>query len=344
MKVITTPPVVWETGEIFTPEDQNRVYLYAKDAISDVAEKRFTRSPLVLPFVTDVGSAYTEALTAENRSYLFICPTTCIIERAFLHANMTSNAEVQVNITKLSGGATPDGATTPWLSSGGAIASAAEDTEDNNQDRILLEANTPYVIAVTSSGTFTLERFDVVLHLLTDRWLPSGTLAIPLFSPVLVTDESPRNASFVTSNNSALATEAAKFAANKLAPAPFVCIKHGVLSTTDADLLRFTLPRFSDARAQAVVRRLYVAAAMTDTTGGTVSATLKDAGGATLASVSQNMAGITRTSKDSGAISHALAGSGKSPATTGDDYRIELANTSATNNALWLLAFAWISR
>lgn len=344
MKVISSvQPVVISAGEIFGPEDQNRIYNYARDAVSDVAEKRYTRSPLTLPFVTDVGSAYTQALTAENLSYLFICPTTCIIERAFLDANMTSSAEVQVNITKLSGGSTPDGATTPWLSSGGAISSASTDTKDNNQDRVLLEANTAYVIAVSSSSNFTLERFDVILHLLTDRWMPSGALAIPLFSPTLVTDADARDATTVTNNNTALSTEAAKFAANKYAPAPFMCIKHGMVSGTDADLLRFTLPRIKSSRAQAVVRRIYVACAMTSNAGGTVSATLKDSGGSTLASASVNMAGITRSFGDSGNQSISLVGS-NGAAVTGDDYRVELANSSAANSALWALAYVWISR
>lgn len=343
MKVLTQP-LTYVTGDVLAPEDLDRAWLYSRDAVADVAQRRWTKGFLTFPFVQDVATPYTNATTAELLSYRFTCPVTCQVERAFLSGNLTCTGDVQVNITKVSGGTTPTGATAPYLSTGGTIASASTDTADVNVDRVQLEAGAEYKITV-SGTTFSFDRFDVTLQVAVDRWNVSGALAIPNFNPTLLTDLNMADATLVAANNTALATEAVKFASALTAPTPMLFVAHGFTSATDTDLLRFTVPRFSNVRGQAIVKRIYVYAVMSGTGGGTVTATLKSAGGSTLASASANVAGVTFASADSGALSVALtaAPTGTS-ADTSVDCRLEFANSSAGTSCLRAHAIVWIAR
>jgi hypothetical protein len=340
MKIITTPRV-WTTGELLAPEDLDALYLYAKDAVSDRASARWARSWLPVPFVTDVGAPYTEASGA-LLTFKFTCPTTCIIEGAHLSASMVSSAEVTVSITATSGGATPSGATTPWLSTGGEVLSAAVDTKDENLDRILLAAGTEYSITVASSGTFTLDRFDLMLRIAVDRWCLAGTTSVPAFSPTLLSDASFADATVIAANNTALATEGAKFASALGAVFPILFVHHGLTSGTSNAMRRHTLPRMATARGTMVMKRLYIDAVMAANVTSAVAASVLNAGLVSVGVVSSaSLVAASRASGDSGAVSVNLHGADAE--NTANDYVMQLSSGTATN-CLRASALLWVAR
>lgn len=338
MKVLTAP-VTYVDGDILVPEDLNALYLYARDAVADAASKRWAKSILPIQCVQIVGTTITDTSGA-LLVHRFKSPVTCIVERAFLSANMTSSAAVTVAITETSGGATPAGATVPLLSTGEAITSAATDTADVNTDRFVLTAGTEYSITIASSAAFALSRFDVTLHLAVDRWTLAGTTSIPDFDPTLVTDASMRDATVVAANNTALTTEANKFASALGAMMPMVFHAHNILSGTDADLRTFTIPRIASARARAVIKRIYVFADMAAAggAGDVVTATI----GASVATADVN--GVAYAAGDSGVLAVSLDGAAVSASTTGDDLEIVLNNNDAANTCNRATAIVWLAR
>jgi hypothetical protein len=346
VKVLTTQPVQFQTGDILPPEDLNHVFLYARDAVLDVTEKRFTKSSLTFPFVVDMVTPYGDVMTGtEELIYRFICPTTCVVLRGFLNANMVSSAEVQVNITRTLGGSIT-GLVSPWLSTvsntntTGAIVDNTVITTDINVDRFVLNAGDEYQIAVSSTGTFSLNRFDVTLDIATDRWCPSGTTSVPDFNPTLMTDASGLDPSIVNNNVTALTTTMSGFVTH--APAPMLFVKHGLVSGTDINLCQFHVPRFLSSRAVSVIRRLYVWCFMSGTGGSTVSAILKNAAGTTITTASVNMSGLTHGSGDSGNVAVALHGAATDNAS--NDFTVLLNNVSGGVNAIKIYALLWVSR
>lgn len=344
MKVIDAP-LTFVTGDVLPPEDLNALYLYARDAVADVASKRWAKSIFPIQCAQIVGTAVDETAGA-LLVHRFKCPQTCIVERAYLSANLTSAAEVTIAITATSGGATPTGATTPWLTTKGAVASAATDTNDINTDRFVLTADTEYSITIASSGTFDFSRLDITLHLAIDRWTLAGTTSVPDFDPVLVTDASARDATVVVANNAALTTEAGKFAASPGAVMPMVFHVHNFLSGTDADLRTITIPRISDARAKMVVKRIYVFADMAANggAGDTVTADLQNAAGASQATAVADVNGVAYAAGDSGALTVNLHGSGVSAATVADDFKLVLTNNDAANQCDRATVLVWVAR
>lgn len=348
MKIPSTQPLTFATNDLLAPSDLNDVFRFAGQALDEASSKRWAKATVVIPFMPSIAVPYTEAtVPAAVRTVRFLCGQTCVIERAFLRANLVSTAAVEVNITAASGGATPAGATTPWLSTLAAVSSPTTDVSDTNPDRVLLVAGTEYIIAVSSTGTFTLGRFDVELHTATDRWTPAGTLIAPTYSPTLFTDASAPNATVVAANISTLTTETNKLANNVLAATPMFFQVHSLLSGTDIDLRTFPIPRFASTRAQSRVVRMFLRVEMAAIggVGQTVSATLRNAGGTSLQAVSVSVNGVsTGVSQDSTAISIPVAGVGVSAGTTTDDYKLEFANSSAGTAAAKVTCFLWLSR
>lgn len=116
MKVISsTQAVRFTTGDALSPSDLNDVFLYAKDAVSDVAEKRFALAAIVFQH----NPGLTSGATVAFRTVRFVCPIACSIVRAFLDANLTAASEVTFSIQRADTSAIPDGATTPFLSIAG---------------------------------------------------------------------------------------------------------------------------------------------------------------------------------------------------------------------------------
>jgi hypothetical protein len=344
MKVLTAP-LTFVDGDILPPEDLNALYLYARDAVADVASKRWAKAVLPIQCTQVVGTNITEA-SAALLTHRFKCPVTCIVERAFLSANMTSSGEVTVVIIA-TGGSTPTGATVPLLSTAAAVTVMATDTNAINTDRFVLTAGTEYSLTITPAAgvTFILERFDITLHVAVDRWTLAGTTSVPDFDPTLVTDASARNATVVAANNTALTTEANKFAAALGACMPMVFHVHGFLDVTDADLRTITIPRISSARGLCIVKRIYVFADMAGAGGAadTITADLQNASSVSQATAVADVNGVSYAAGDSGALSVALHGS-VSAATTTDDFKLILTNNDAANVCNRATVLIWVAR
>lgn len=364
MKVIESQRVDFVTGQNMPPEDINAVLLYGLEALDDVAQKRFQRSPLPLPFVTDVGAAYTQASNVEVRTYRFTCPVTCVVERAFLHANMTSNAETVWNIVTAAG-AVPAGATVPWLSTKGAvvfdntalvgavsadgvIASAANDVEDNNPDRVLLVAGAEYKITVSSptAGNFTLERADIILHVITDRWQQGANTDSPIFLPTLNRDgDLDDTAVNLTDTLAAFNVAVATLATHLEAPAPLLFVRHGLLSGTGANIRNFTIPLADPNRSKCRVTKIYGYAFVAGAC--TIKFILKNAAGVTQAEVDVVCAGAGFFSSGAlaaGALPASLVGIAGDPAVGANDWTLEMQNTSAVNDGTKVYSLVWVSR
>lgn len=339
MKVVSNPHT-FATSDVLTPEDLNEVYLYARDAVADVASKRWVKFPLVYQCVTDVGTPYTQASGA-LLVLKFWCPWRCVVERAQIFANMTqSGGAVEVAITKNSDTSTPTGASAPWLTTGAtAIADASVETTAFSGDRFVLAANTEYDITISGS-TFSLERFDLALSLATDRWNSAGTESTPDFDPTLFTDASARDATVVSANNSALATAALAPSSALGAPAGSVFMIHGVSSTSDTDLLRVTFPVVETARATMEAKAVYLDCVMAGTGGNTVDAIWYDEGAAGFADATAVTAGVSRAS---GSATATETMNGAAAETGANDFYIDVlpGNTEVVTRAI---VIAWVAR
>jgi hypothetical protein len=348
MKIMRVSPVNFVTGEMLDVRDINAALGYVRDATIFAARKRYNRSVIVIPFVTSVSSAYTHAdIGTDKVQFRFTCPNTCVIERAYLNANMTCSAEVKVDITT-TGGTTASGASSPWLSTDTAITDASVDTEDVSLDRVQLTAGTEYKITVSGGGAaVSMQRFDVILHVLTDRWTPSGTYIdqeevarVSGLDPDTVT-----TAANVNAKNTLLSTYTGNFATYKTAPSPALFHIHGLTSTTDADLRTFRVPRFSSTTAQGKAVNLYVFALTggAGSPGDTVTATLQNSAGSTLVTATADASGAAGwTTGSTGAISQSLVGA-VSTEDSSSDYRIVLATNSA-GTITKAHAILWVSR
>ena len=300
MKVISsTQSVRFTTGDALSPSDLNDVFLYGKDAVADVAEKRFALAALVLPFLPGL----TNADAVGERTHRFVCPVACTVVRAFLDANLTAAAAVTLSIQRADTSAIPTGATTPFLNIA-AGATTADDVDDTNIQSVTLEAGVVYDIIVAGTS-FTVERLNVVLHVLVDRWRAGGALAVPDFA---FDDFTDGNADALVVDGAAddLATEAAKFTARAMGPA---IVTRTVFdsATVAADLL-CVLPVPVNTRCAARIVRAYLTSVTKTTVGQVVTAVLKNAAGATLATLSNNHATDLQMTVDSGALAVSLNG------------------------------------
>lgn len=358
---VVTGPRTFHAGDVVDPADLNALLLYGSEALADVASKRYAHGILPLQFSKTMATPYDEVLSTEMRTLRFKCPVTCVVERAFLSANMVSSAEVTVDI--ITGVSTvPAGGTTPWLSTVGAlvddvvsttgiIASAASTVTAINTNRILLVAGTEYEVVVSTVGaaTFDLYRFDVILHVVTDRWQPAGAEAVPAYAPVLLTDADPRDADEVVATAADFAAEVATIAV--LAPVPQLYVCHDVVSGTASGFRTFRLPVFDNAqgrepevvRGQGRIVRVYLFAVMASGAGSDVSAVLKDEYGTTIHTLTLSVAGVTQASGDSGVLDADITDENRSTSLS-LQYTLVLANADAAVNALKIYAVVWVSR
>jgi hypothetical protein len=356
MIVQTEQRVKWEAGEIVAPEDLNAIWLYAGDALDDVASRRFAKGVLPIQCVEGVGTAYTQAMNVEELTFRFISPVTCIIERGFFSANMTCTGDVTVGITDTLGN-TPSGCTAPWLSTKGAvntttgaivdattgiITSASSDVQAFNGDKFVLVAGTEYKIIIAGSANFTLNRFDLALHIATDRWMTAGTVALPSFDPTLFNDLDAADPSLVNANNSALTTAANLLSSSKRAPLPMAFTVHGFVTGTSVNRRKFRIPRFDSSRARAKVIAIYLFAYTAGAC--TITATLRTAGGATLQTVNAAVVATQMSASLTGISEDLAAGSSGISATSASDYTLEISNSSGAVNCIKATCLVWISR
>ena len=297
MKVIsTTSSVNFNNDNALSPNDINDVFLYAKDAIADVGEKRYAIAAISFPFVQDMSTGLTNASSVQARRHRFICPVDCTIVRAFLEGSVTAAAVMQVNIAT-AGGVTPDGATTPYLNVA-AGATTAADVEDINIQSVTLDAGQTYNLTL-SGASFTTERCNVVLHVLVDRWRSTGTLDVPAFDYTDLTDtDGTGDAAAVNASSAALAVESAKFTRRAMSPGLWLRTAFTSASGTLVDVVPVPAP----TRNAGGIVRAYLSSS-TAALGQVVTAVLKDNSGATVATMSNNHAANLIMTVSSGALS-----------------------------------------
>lgn len=334
MKVLTEQPVKFATGGTLAPEDLNRVMLYAQDAVADVAQRRWAKATLTLPFTRTVGDPYTQALAAEELTWRFACPFECVLERAYLSGNLTCTGQLQFSLTTAAG-ATPTGATTPYLATDGSVTDATVDTADFNVDRVVLSAGVEYKLTV-SGTTFSLARADVTLFLAVDRWKSSGSLDVPVFTPTLHLASGSPNATTVNANTTALALQANKFqSARGMTPVFFA-----VTDLAGGATQTMSLPRWESTRARAVFTYTYAAAVMASSTTGTLSIAVKNSSGVSVGGQTLNVSASTFGSQLINGSLQSLTGSGVSASTT-SDYTVSITNNTAVN-ALKAYVIVWV--
>lgn len=336
MKVLTEQIVKFTTGGTLAPEDLNRVMLYAQDAVADVAQRRWAKSTLTLPFTRTVGDPYTQALTTEELTWRFMCPVECVLERAYLSGNLTCTGQLQFSLTT-AGGTTPTGATNPYLATDGSVTDATVDTQDLNVDRVVLGAGVEYKLTLLGT-TFVAARADVTLHLAVDRWKSSGTLDVPAFSPTLHLASGSPSATTVNANTAALTTQAAKFGASRgMTPIFFTVTDLGVLSTQT-----LSLPRWSSSRARASFSYTYAAAVLASSTTGSFAIAIKNTSGVTVGGQTLSITASTFGSQlvAGSPVPLTAAGAFLSVATT-SDYTVSITNNTAVN-ALKAYVIVWV--
>jgi hypothetical protein len=311
------------------------------------------------PFVEDVGTAYTQAMNVEERTYRFTCPVNCVVKRGYFSGNFTATPAagdtvgLRVDLTD-TGGAVPAGATAPYLQSGAtAVASATTDTSDANLEHVALTAGTEYkfIVSIAAGGVFTLNRFDLD----SPRRRRSMVDVRHARCPVLRSDPLRRrlrrrqrgqrqrehHVAEYASGASREREDGADADPHRAPPQP----RRRRVSGISINLRKFTIPRVASARCRMVLKRCYLYAYTAGAV--TISATLKDNTGAAVASfgVAGTLSCVVpaggQASKDSGALSVALDG-GVS-ATTTSDYTFELVDTSATN-VIKAYAIGWVAR
>lgn len=300
MKVIATQQAVrFTTGDALSPSDLNDVFLYAKDALADVTEKRFALTPILFPY----NAGLSNASSVERRSHRFVCPMACTIVRAFLDANITAASAVTVQIQQAVTSAIPTGATTPYLNIA-AGATTADDVEDTNIQSVTLDAGVVYDIVV-SGASFTVDRLNIVLHVQVDRWRAFGTLDVPSFAFEDFAD-GLADATLVSGAIGQLAAAVAGLSvARGMGPALHVedTFNNATLSN---ELLR-VLPVSSATRCTSRIVRAYLSS-VTLGTGQVVTALLRNAAGFTVATLSNNHAVDLIMTADSGVLALTLNG------------------------------------
>jgi hypothetical protein len=326
--------VKFRTGEPLAPEELNRIFLYAQDAVADVAERRWALSSLTFPFVLTMTAGLTNASAARLRTIRFSCPLPCVVQRAYLNGNVTAAADLQVHLYQAGTTTLPAGATSPYLSTG-IVASPTEDTQDINVDKVRLPAG--LYDLVISGTSFTTERLDVTLDIAVDRWFATGSLDEPAFSPRLFTDEVP-DALAVDDNVDLLAIEAAKFATSRPLVG-HVLWAQDFVSGTDVDLRSFRLPQVAGARGVGDVVGYSLWVAMTDATGGTVTATLTPPVGSPVV-IGGAVGAVVEAFFDGTVTPEAVdAGDAEDSA---DDWAVAFANTSAANACTRAVLVLWV--
>lgn len=296
MKVIsTTSSVNFNNDNALSPNDINDVFLYAKDAVADVGEKRYAIAAISFPFVQDMSTGLSNASSTQARRHRFICPVDCTIVRAFLEGSVTAASAMTVDIAT-AGGVTPSGASVPYLNVA-AGATTAADVEDINIQSVTLDAGQTYNLTISGSS-FTTERCNVVLHVLVDRWRATGSLDVPAFDYVDFTDTNGTgDAAAVNAASAALAGESAKFTRRAMSPSLHV----RTAFTSASGTLVAVIPLPSGTRNVGRITRAYLSSS-TAATGQVVTAVLKDNSGTTLVTLTNNHAANLIMTANSGAL------------------------------------------
>ena len=322
-------PQIFQAGETLDPRDLNQVWRYISDLDTDTKQRRFRESVLPLHFVVNASTGYTQADTAETRTFRFKCPVPAILTRAFLTANVTCAADVNVVLEQA--GTTPTGATNPLLTvASGAVASVVQ--TDISVSRIALTKDLEYEVRIESTGTFDTERFDVHLHLQADRLNTTGSDADADINVTLVAEDDARNA--VTQSTQKNAFDGALLGTTTNAPMPAIFGVHDMTSPGLPALehREFPLPRFGSPRSSAQITSIFLAVEMASApVGGSVKVEILDALGNVVETASVAMAGLTQATTTIAATRSLTYGQDNAPATPAFDYSLRFSSTTSTN-------------
>lgn len=337
MKVISSQQAVrFTSGDALSPTDLNDVFLYAKDALADVSEKRYAIAAITFTFIRSMAGGILNSSTIGVRTQRFTCPVACTVVRAFLNGNVTAASDMTISLQRAVTGVVPSGATTPYLNVV-AGATTAADVNDTNTQSVVLDAGVSYDLIIGGTS-FTTERLDVVLHVQVDRWRAGGALALPDFVFDDFTD-GVADALLVAGSAgvggaAGLTTEVAKLSARAMSAAMFT---HTEFSIADTTGLR-TLPVPSSFRSSSRIVRAYLTSS-SRAVGNTVTAVLKNAAGTTVATLANNHAVDLIMTADSGALAIALNGGVELLA---QDFSVQFtASASIVERASLILWFEW---
>lgn len=340
MKVISSQQAVrFTAGDALSPTDLNDVFLYAKDALADVSEKRYALAAIVFPFVADVANGITNASILRVRTQRFTCPVACTVVRAFLNGSVTAASDMTIALKRAVTGVVPTGATTPFLNVA-AGATTTADVDDTNTQSVSLDAGVSYDLVIEGSS-YSTERCDVILHVQVDRWRAGGPLAVPGFDFVDFTD-GLADALLVAGSAgvggaAGLTTEVAKLSARAMSAAMVTATGFNLFSVP-ADLLK-VIPVPSSLRCASRIVRAYLTSSSQAGVGNSVSAVLKNAAGTTVATLTNSHTVDDIMTVDSGALALTLNGGVELAA---QDFTVQFSATAATiNRASLILWFEW---
>jgi hypothetical protein len=341
VKVISSQQAVrFTTGDALSPTDLNDVFLYAKDALADVSEKRFATAAILFSFVRELGAGINNTMAIGVRTQRFTCPVACTVVRAFLDGNVTAASDMTITLQRAVTAVVPTGATTPYLNVA-AGATTAADVSDTNTQSVSLEAGVSYDLII-GGPSFTTERCNVVLHIQVDRWRAGGLLNVPDFAFADFTDGLADAALVGPATGGAqfnLAAAAAGLAAGRGMSPTMVTFTRFDNTAVPADLL-CVLPVPAAARCASRIVRAYLTSSASSLAGLIVTAVLKNAAGTTIATLTNNHTTDLIMTSDSGALAVTLNGGVELVA---EDFTVQFSASSATkaDRASLLLWFEW---
>jgi len=329
----------FQAGEVLDPNHLNSVWKYKQDLVSDTAEQRYVESVINLNFVKDAFNGYSNSDSAFLRSFIFTPPEDIYVTRSFLYSQMASGGTgvAQVFIQTYPGGVTVSGATAPHLE---VDASVTSEQRDYNPARFKLTGGQAYRVYLAGTGTFTTERFEVQLHVLSDVY---GFGAAPEFTPALVTEASPLSESVQDLNEFNYTTAASNLTGSSQAVAPVCSAYHSVtVDTASNDEVRHFLPSMQSTRVSSgyiayVSAQVQFASNQT----GTMYIEIKNSAGTLVASVSKAFGGTEWYWAGSVTVNIRNPTTG-APADSSLDFSIGLGNNFGSVTADKVFLTAWL--
>lgn len=331
MKITPAPYYRFRDGELLDSVRANDNLQSVLDVEADVSARRIVRSMLLLRFQTDCAAGYTQALSAENRTFRFSCPRTMVLERAFWTYEGTGT-DIRVDLVEVDSGLPPAGVTNPLVS----VASGAPVASDIDVTQVVLLAGVHYKFTITAAGAFSGTKADLILHLAHDRFQGlSGRDERLIPAPRYLTEQSDLSvATWLAHVDSGAQPANSNFSDGfKAGFAPVFAHMPGLTSGTSASLCRWDIPRVDTAlrRQRIVAVTAYCILASAGAAGQTVTWSVQDQTGATVASWIVTVDGLTYAHFTAHSLSISLQSATAGIASTpGSDYRIVVSTNGAT--------------
>lgn len=344
MKVLPVPPYTFVDDELLDPTLSNENLQGLLDAEAEASSRRYGRSILPIRFMTDIGTGYTQATTAEVRSFRLMFQHGMTIERAFF-AYLGSGANISINLTEVSSGLAPAGVTNPWLT----VVDGSVERTDQNNTQVSLVAMTHYKLQITADAAFDADKAEVILHLLADRFQDTtGVDGYADPAPIYLSEQDTVDAAaFLAHAASGLVPCTANLASGVVACyKPTLLSIEGLTSALAANNRRWDVPRSSSARRKANIAGVVIYVDMGAGTGAalqTVTWSILTALGATVSSFTVPVAGVTGlTSYEAHNLTIAMSVADLDAASNaGFDWSFSVATNGATTIAKTYAYFLW---